>query len=119
MLSEHISWRGVIFGGHDHNRASIPPFLFERQDLVWYRQGAVNENAVCACLMISFGPTQGFRESPAADEGFDSGNDAKVRIGLGVFACLDLAAELLHVRHGLGVPLDKTIRLGEEFVFNA
>jgi hypothetical protein len=69
--------------------------------------------------MIGLGATQGFSQAPAADEGFHSGDNAKVRIGLRIFACLVLAAELLHVCHGLGAPLDETIRLGEEFVFNA
>ncbi|MCG3768242.1 MAG: hypothetical protein JW394_0345 [Nitrospira sp.] len=68
--------------------------------------------------MVGLGAPQGFRQAPAADESFHSGDDGEVLVGLGVFACLDLAAELLHVRHGLGAALNEAIGLGEELVFD-
>jgi len=104
MLPKHLGGRRVIFGGHDDDGASVPPFLFERKDLIRHRQGAVNEDAVGPRQTIGFGSTQGFREPPATDEGLHSGNNGKVRVGPASFSCLDLAAEL-RMSARVGFPL--------------
>ena len=119
VLPKDIGRRGVVFRRDDDDRAAIAPFLLERQDFIGHGQGAVDQDAVGAGLAIGFGAAQRFGEPPAADEGFDPGDDGKVLVALGVFAGFDLAAELVHVRHGLGVALDEAVRFGEELVFDA
>ena len=60
MVPEDVGERGVILGRHDHHRAAVTPFLLEGQDFIGDRQGAVNEDAVGACLVVGLGPFQGF-----------------------------------------------------------
>ena len=113
MLPEDIGGRGIIFGGHDHDRASIRPFPFERQDLVRNRKGAVNQDAVRARLPIGLGSTQGLHQPPAADQCLHSGNYAKVRVGLSIFPALILPQNSCMSARGWASPFIKLFVFGK------
>ena len=80
MLTKHIGRGGIVFGRNNDHRASIPPLPFKRQDLIRHGEGAVNQDAIRPRLVIGLRPPQGFGQSPTADERFDPGNDAEIRV---------------------------------------
>ena len=118
-IAEDFCGCTVIGGWHDDDRRTPGPFTSEFQDFIGSGMLAVNQNSVCSCLMIGLRTLQCFTHTPAGNQCFNTCDNTEIRIILAVLSGLDLAAEFIHVSKWLTFTINKTIELGELFIFNA
>src|ERR1700704_44637 len=112
--------RRLVVGGRDDDYGTaLFPLTHKCQYLVGRRELAVDEDGVGSCGAVSMGPIQGFVQTQAEDESFNSGDDAEVAILLRILGSLDLPGKFFSIGQELMSLIEERIGLGKYLVLDA